>query len=64
MKAYVITTGVLFGLLVVAHVMRAFEEGAHVLTNRCGYSSHFSRRGCALVLAGAARGIARRTRTP
>jgi hypothetical protein len=33
MKAYVITTGVLFGLLVVAHVMRAFEEGAHVLTN-------------------------------
>jgi len=30
MKAYVLTTGALFGLLVVAHAWRAVEEGAHV----------------------------------
>ena len=30
MKAYVVTTGTLFGLLVVAHVWRVLEEGAHV----------------------------------
>ena len=33
MKAYVITTGVLFALLVVVHVWRAIEEGPHVATD-------------------------------
>jgi hypothetical protein len=27
MKAYLITTGILFGLLTLAHVWRVFEEG-------------------------------------
>ena len=31
MKAYLVTTAVLFGLLIVAHVWRVFEEGAHLL---------------------------------
>jgi len=30
MKAYIITTGVVFGLLTVAHIWRALEEGARV----------------------------------
>ena len=30
MRAYVRTTGVLFGLLVLAHVWRFVEEGSHV----------------------------------
>ena len=30
MKAYVMTTGVLFGLLVVAHIWRVADEGAGV----------------------------------
>lgn len=30
MKAYVMTTGVLFGLLTIAHVLRAVEEGSHL----------------------------------
>lgn len=30
MKTYVMTTGVVFGLLVVAHVWRIIEEGSHV----------------------------------
>jgi hypothetical protein len=30
MRAYVITTGMVFGLVVLAHVWRAVEEGAHV----------------------------------
>ena len=30
MKAYVMTTGAVFGLLVVAHVWRVFEEGPHL----------------------------------
>jgi EamA domain-containing membrane protein RarD len=30
MKAYVITTGSLFALLVLVHVWRAFEEGAQL----------------------------------
>jgi len=29
MKAYLITTGTLFGLIVLAHIWRLFEEGAH-----------------------------------
>ena len=28
MKAYLLTTGTIFGLIVVAHVMRIFSEGA------------------------------------
>ena len=28
MKAYVVTTGVIFALIVVAHIWRAIEEGA------------------------------------
>jgi len=31
MKAYVITTGAVFGLLVVAHIWRAIEEGSALL---------------------------------
>ena len=33
MKAYVMTTGVLFGLLTVAHLWRILEEGAHLATD-------------------------------
>jgi len=32
MKAYVITTGVVFGLLTVAHIWRGIEEGAQLAT--------------------------------
>jgi hypothetical protein len=32
-KAYLITTGSLFGLLTVAHIWRAFEEGRHLATD-------------------------------
>lgn len=32
MKAYVITTGVVFAALVIAHVARLFAEGVHLLT--------------------------------
>jgi hypothetical protein len=30
MKAYVMTTGILFGLLTAAHVWRVFEEGSRL----------------------------------
>jgi hypothetical protein len=30
MKAYVITTGVLFGLLTIAHILRIVTEDAHL----------------------------------
>jgi hypothetical protein len=30
MRAYVMTTGVLFGLIAVAHIWRVFEEGMHL----------------------------------
>ena len=30
MKAYLITTGTVFGLIVLAHVWRVFEEGARL----------------------------------
>lgn len=30
MRAYVITTGVVFGLVVLAHIWRAIEEGPHL----------------------------------
>ena len=33
MKAYVMTTGALFGLLTLAHVWRMIEEGAHLATD-------------------------------
>jgi hypothetical protein len=33
MKAYVITTGSAFGLLVLVHIWRIAEEGAHVVTD-------------------------------
>jgi hypothetical protein len=32
MKAYVITTGVVFGLITVAHILRAIQEGPHLAT--------------------------------
>jgi hypothetical protein len=31
MKAYVVTTGSIFGLIVVAHVWRILEEGSHLM---------------------------------
>jgi hypothetical protein len=33
MKTYVMTTGILFGLLTVVHVWRALEEGPHLATD-------------------------------
>lgn len=30
MKAYIITTGTVFGLVVLAHIWRAIEEGSHM----------------------------------
>ena len=30
MKAYVLTTGTIFGLIVVAHVLRVIDEGMHL----------------------------------
>jgi hypothetical protein len=33
MKAYVITTGVIFGLLTLAHVWRIFGENPHLATD-------------------------------
>jgi uncharacterized membrane protein len=33
MKAYVITTGAVCGLLALAHVWRAIEEGSHLATD-------------------------------
>lgn len=30
MKAYVTTTGTIFGVIVIAHVWRILEEGAHL----------------------------------
>jgi len=32
MKAYVITTGAVFGLLTLAHIWRVIEEGPHLMT--------------------------------
>lgn len=32
MKAYVITTGVVFGLITLAHIWRSIEEGPHLAT--------------------------------
>jgi hypothetical protein len=33
MKAYVMTTGAVFGLLTLAHIWRAIEEGPHLAAN-------------------------------
>ena len=33
MKVYVITTGAIFGLITVAHLLRIFTEGSHMATN-------------------------------
>jgi hypothetical protein len=33
MKAYVTTTGVVFGLLTAAHIWRVIEEGSHLATD-------------------------------
>jgi hypothetical protein len=33
MKAYVTTTGVVFGLITLAHVLRVIAEGPHLLTD-------------------------------
>ena len=33
MKAYIITTGVVFGLLTLAHLWRILDEGAHLATD-------------------------------
>ncbi len=33
MKAYVITTGAVFGLLVLAHIWRVFAESPHLATD-------------------------------
>ena len=33
MRAYVVTTGVIFGLVVVVHVWRAVVEGPHLATD-------------------------------
>jgi hypothetical protein len=33
MKAYVVTTGVLFGLLTVVHIWRAIAEGPRIATD-------------------------------
>ena len=32
MKAYLITTGAVFGLLTLAHIWRVIEEGPHLMT--------------------------------
>jgi hypothetical protein len=34
MKAYIITTGTIFGLLTVAHIWRALAEGSHLAKDR------------------------------
>jgi len=33
MKTYVMTTGAIFGLITVAHLLRVVEEGRHVAAN-------------------------------
>jgi hypothetical protein len=33
MKAYVITTGAVFGVVTLAHIWRAFAEGPHLATD-------------------------------
>jgi hypothetical protein len=33
MKAYLITTGIIFGLITIAHVWRVFDEGSRLATD-------------------------------
>ena len=33
MKAYVVTSGVIFGLVTLAHILRVFAEGSHVASD-------------------------------
>ena len=33
MKAYLVTTAIVFGLITVAHIWRAFAEGSHLATD-------------------------------
>ena len=33
MKAYLVTTGSIFGLIVLAHVLRIVSEGPHLMTD-------------------------------
>jgi hypothetical protein len=33
MKAYIITSGAVFGLLTIAHILRVVAEGPHLATN-------------------------------
>jgi hypothetical protein len=33
MKAYVLVTGVIFGLITLAHIARMFAEGSHLATD-------------------------------
>ncbi len=33
MKAYLITTGIVFGLITMAHIWRGFAEGSHLATD-------------------------------
>jgi hypothetical protein len=32
MKSYIMTTGAAFGLIALAHIVRIFAEGAHLIT--------------------------------
>jgi hypothetical protein len=32
MKAYLVTTGIIFGLITIAHILRMITEGSHLLT--------------------------------
>jgi hypothetical protein len=46
MKAYVMTTGILFGLLTMAHVWRVVEEGRHLAADPGMFSSRLRQRRC------------------
>ena len=38
MRAYVITTGIVFALLVVAHILRLIEEGSQLMKQPLSFS--------------------------
>ena len=40
MRAYVITTGIVFAALVAVHVLRAIEEGPQLLKSLRSFSPH------------------------
>lgn len=60
MKAYIVTTGVVFAALVVAHVARLVAEGFHLLTEPFFVLMTVA----AAVLAGWAVRLMSRSRTP